>query len=146
MHGLEHQAPVVAPDVQDALGAQDVGALPRQQVVEPRRHLLRIDRPIGAERDALDVIVVLMVVVIVIPGMVVIAVVVVHMASLAVGRVQELRLQLEDAVEVEAAAPEDRLQRHVRALRAVDRRQRIQPPQPRLDRLQVVNARRGRSC
>ena len=45
------------------------------------------------------------------------AVLVVHVAGLAVGRVQELRLQLEDAVEVEAAAAEDRLQRHVGALR-----------------------------
>ena len=60
-------------------------------------------------------VVVVMVVAVVV--VVVLAVLVVHVAGLAVRGVQELRLQFEDAVEVEAAAAEDRLQRHVGALR-----------------------------
>ncbi len=68
------------------------------------------------------VLVIVAVVVVIVMIVIVLAVLVVHVAGLAVGRVQELRLQLDDALQVEAAAAEDRVQRHVGALGAVDRR------------------------
>ncbi len=69
---------------------------------------------------------------------IVIAILVVHMAGLAVGGVQELRLKLGDAVQVKAPPSKDRIQRHVGFRRAMDRRQGVQPLQPHLHFAQFV--------
>ena len=53
--------------------------------------------------------------------MIVVAIVVVHMSRLAMGGVEELRLQFDDPVQIEPATAQDRVKRHVGALGAMDR-------------------------
>ena len=104
---------VIAGDVDDAFGAQDVGALAGHQRIEPGADLLAVHRPLRLQRDGADVAVVLVIVIGVI--VIVAAVLVVHV----VGRVglQEGRLERDDAREVEAAAADQLVERHVGALR-----------------------------
>jgi hypothetical protein len=94
------------------------GPTARQQLVEPDGDLLAVDRAVQGQGDPLhpvvvDVALVVMTVVVVtavlvmhvamvVVMMVVAAMLVVHMAGLAVGRVEEFRLQLGDPLQVEA--------------------------------------------
>ena len=67
--------------------------------------------------------------VVIVVVMIMLAVGVVHVALFAVGRVQELRLQGDDPFQVEPAAAEHRVQRHLRPHRPVDDRQGIEAAQ-----------------
>ena len=109
MDGLEDQPLVLALHVDDALGAQDVGPLLGQQLVEPTGEGLAVDGLFRRQADALDVVMmgvaaraVVVVVVPMIVVMVVAAVLVVDVAVLAVAGVGELGPQVVDAIEVEA--------------------------------------------
>ena len=57
MHRLEDQALVLALHIKNTLGAQDVLALFRQQLIEPLGKTDAVDRLVGAERNALDLFV-----------------------------------------------------------------------------------------
>src|SRR5690606_37018835 len=114
VYGLEDQAAVLALNVDDALGAQDVLALLAQQAVQPGGEFGAVQRTVQRQGDALDVVVVgmagravPMIVVIVMTAMLVVdmvlgmvmpvaAMFVVDVALGAVGRVHEVRLDLED--------------------------------------------------
>ena len=86
-------------------------------------------------------IVVIMPVVVVMMVVIVAAMLVVHMAVGPVRRVHEVRLDLQNPLQIEGVQAQHLVQRHVRPFGPHDGRQRIQRPQPRLDRLQFV--RRG---
>ena len=60
MHGLEDQAAVLALNVDDALGAQDVLPLRAQQQVQPLGELRAVDGAIQRQRYPLDVVLVRM--------------------------------------------------------------------------------------
>mgnify|MGYP001393569445 CR=1 FL=1 len=97
--GLKHQAAILTGDVDDALGAQDVGPLLGQQLVEPAGEGLAVDRSIQRQADAADVVlmgvtagtVVMGVTVIVIVPMAVVmaTMLVMDVAVLAMGRIDE---------------------------------------------------------
>src|SRR3546814_9941531 len=63
------------------------------------------------------------------------AMLVMHMAGLAMGRglLQEIRLQADDTVEIEGAAIEHLVERHVAAGGLMDRRKRVDGTDARLD-------------
>ena len=61
-------------------------------------------------------------------------------------RVEEFRLDIEDAVEVEGVAAEHLVERDLRALRAVQLGVRIDAADARLDLAQLVSASPDRSC
>ena len=127
----------------DALSAQDVWSLALEQGVQPLGDALPVQRTLAGQRDACDVLilmgvaagaVIVAMVVVAMSGVAVPAVLVVDVARLAVGRVQERRLQVQDAVKVEAAPLQDQLKVDICTLRPMDRSQGVQPPQPLLHR------------
>ena len=85
MHALIDVASRRAVDGQDALAAEDVGAAQLQQRAHPLLELVGIDRPVGGERQALDLFLVVVIVAV----------------------MQEVGLELEDALQVEGALVED---------------------------------------
>ncbi len=87
-----------------------------------------------AVRMIMPVVVVMMVVVVA-------AVLVVHMAVRAVRRVGEIGLDLQNPLQIEGAQAQHLVQRHVRPFGAHDGRQRVQRPQPGLDRVQLFRGR-----
>src|SRR5215471_11431872 len=97
MDALEGKALRVVLECQDAFGAEDVLALLGDQVLDPGEKLVRIQRPVGPERQRLHVLVVIMlepamIVTVVAAGMIVVVMIVI------VARRQELRLDIENAV------------------------------------------------
>ena len=141
MDRLEHQPPVLAGHIKNALGPQDVGPLGLQHLVEPGREAVGVQRLAAGQRNPANagrldvVIVVVAVMVVVMPMMIVpmhvmimVAVLVMHVSRLAVRRIEEVRLDLLDARQVEGAAAQDLRQGHIGPFGAMDRRQRVQPP------------------
>src|SRR5690606_37769556 len=59
MHALEHVAIVIAAECEDALGAQDLLALGRHQLLQPRHELVGIERLVAMQRQGLHVLVVI---------------------------------------------------------------------------------------
>ena len=59
VHALEHEALVVVLERQDALAAQDARPFLLHQVLHPGEKLVRVERLVGAERDRLHVLVVI---------------------------------------------------------------------------------------
>ena len=87
-----------AVDRQDALAAQDVAAAQLQQRAHPFLELVGIDRPVGGEGQARDLVAVVVVVAV----------------------LEEVGLELEDALEVERALVEDGGELDLALLRPVD--------------------------
>src|SRR5215218_767298 len=85
VHALVDVASRRAVDGQNALAAEDVGTTQLQQCAHPLLELVRIDRPVGAERQAFDLF--LMIVI--------------------VAMVQEVGLELENALQIEGTLVED---------------------------------------
>lgn len=129
VHGLEDQAAILALHVDDALGAQDVLTLLAQQLVQPGGELRPVQRPVQRQGNALDVVLVgvtsravrmiVIVVMIIVPvimvmmPMIVTAGLVMHMAVRAVRRVHEVRLDLQDPLQIEGAQAQHLIERHV---------------------------------
>jgi hypothetical protein len=84
MHALIDVASRRTVDGQDALAAEDVGAARLQEGAHPLLEFLRIDRTIGAERQAFD-------------GLLMVVIVTV---------MQEVGLEFEDALQIERALVE----------------------------------------
>src|SRR5262249_40769665 len=85
VHALIDVAPRSAVDRQDALAAQDVLALELQQRAHPFLEAIRIDRTVAAEREARHLVAMVVVVAV----------------------LEEVRLEFEDALQVERALVED---------------------------------------
>src|SRR5262249_39968146 len=109
VHALEHEAVRVVLEREDALAAQDARPLLLHEVLHPGKELVGIERLVGLERDRLHLLVVIMlqaaamvmmavtVPVVVVMIVVVVMVVIVMMAAV----VEKLRLDFENAVEIE---------------------------------------------
>ena len=85
VHALIDVAPRCAVDGEDALAAEDVGAAQLQERAHPLLELVGIDRTVGGERQALHLF--LMVVIVAV--------------------MEEVGLELEDALQIERALVED---------------------------------------
>ena len=117
VHALEHDAVRIVLQGEDALVAQQIVAVDldhrRQELLE----LHAVERPLGAEHERLHGVVVVVMVVL-----------------------EELRLDLEDRVQVEAADVEDVVDRRLPEVHRLHRRARVHLPEPPLQRLRVLVA------
>ena len=57
VHGLKHQAALIARHINNALGAQDVGALAGQDVIEPVGDLAAVQWPVQPQGYAANIII-----------------------------------------------------------------------------------------
>src|SRR6516225_5875920 len=122
VHALEHEALVVVLERQDALAAQNVRPLDLHELLHPGEKLVRVERPVGLERDRLHLFVVIVFqtavvmvsMIMIMPMIVIVIMIVVMMMMTAVA--EEFRLDLHDAVEIESITPEHLRQRNPAAL------------------------------
>mmetsp|Transcript_62323 Transcript_62323/g.165422 ORF Transcript_62323/g.165422 Transcript_62323/m.165422 type:complete len:343 (+) Transcript_62323:523-1551(+) len=115
---LVHEALVRVGDVQHALHPEDVGTLGLQDLRDPRLHEVEVDLSVVGDARRRDGRVVLV---------------------LAVG-VEKLGVHLQSALQVEAANVEDVLDGDVGHVRALDRCERVDRLNPRLDAHQILLA------
>src|ERR1700730_14029959 len=122
VHALEHETVGIVLEREDTLGAQDAGSFLCHEVLHPREELIGVERPVGPERNRLHVFVVIMLepvaVMAVVVSMRVVVAAVRMVMPVAVGG-EEVRLDFDEAVEVEGLAAEHLRQRHLAALGAV---------------------------
>src|ERR1700730_8846830 len=106
VHALKDQPLIVALERQDALAAQDVGSVPLHQILHPGKELVGIERPFGLDHERLHLLVMMVLEPAAVVMMLLIAVgMLLSMRVRMVAAVlQELRLDLQDAVEVERVA------------------------------------------
>ena len=123
---------------QDALAAQDVGAVDGDQILHPGEKFVRVEWLVGVERHRLHVLVVI---VFQAAAMVVvtIAMIVMMMAMVMLVLVggEEFRLDIEDAVEVEGVAAEHLVEPDLRPLGTVQLGVRIDAADARFQFLQL---------
>src|SRR5260370_667280 len=102
MDALDGIALGVVLERQDAFGAENILTLLSHQILDPGKELVRVERPVGFERQRLHILVVIMLE----PAMIMMVAVgmIVVMMFVAVARFQELWLDIENAVEVEGIA------------------------------------------
>ena len=168
VHALEHEARRIVLEGQDALAAQDAGTVLLHQVLHPREELVRIERRVQGERDRLHLLVVIvaetamlmratvmMIVIMMIVVMIIMVVVVVVIVAVTVIMsvivdviigLEELRLEVENAIEVEGLAAEHLGERQRAALRPVQPRIGIDAADARLDVGELGRRRQDRSC
>src|SRR5262245_43955494 len=118
VHALKDVAARGAVDGEDALAAEDVGTAQLQERAHPFLEPLRHDRPVGRERQTRDLLFVVVIVAV----------------------AEEIRLELQDAPEVERALVEDGVELDLARLRAVQPRQGIDRADLVLDRLELFVA------
>ncbi|ABA50312.1 hypothetical protein BURPS1710b_0388 [Burkholderia pseudomallei 1710b] len=146
MHALEHDLAVDALHVQHALVAQHPLAVDLQNAAEEILELVRIERAIVAVDERLDLVVVVRVVMIVVAVPVIVlamAVIVIAMRVIVVVIVvmrvrvivfrEEVRIDLELRVQVEAAQVEDLLDVRIAEVHDLDRRLRVHVQQAVLE-------------
>src|SRR5689334_20398725 len=104
MHGLEYEPALLALNVDDPSGAQDLRALALHHITEPVADLAAVHGLARGQRDAADPGVVLVVMVMPLVVVVMIAMLIVHMAFFTMCGIEEVGLERDDAVDVEAAA------------------------------------------
>src|SRR3954468_14319189 len=104
VHALKHEALRIVLQRQDALGPQDVRSLRLREVLDEGEELVRIERLIGLKRNRLHVLVVIVLQPAVRMRIAVIMIVV--MVMVVVLGVKKLRLDVEDAFEIERITPE----------------------------------------
>src|SRR5882757_8568561 len=104
MHGLKDKPALIVLDVDDPLGAQDVRPLLLHQRREPAGDLAPVDGAVKRQRDALDPVIMFVIVMIFV--VIVLAMLVMNMTRIAMTRMEEFRLKLGDAVQIEATAPQ----------------------------------------
>src|SRR5580704_3540185 len=108
VHALENEALGIVLEREDTLAPQDLLPLLRHQVLDPRKELVGIERFVGLERERLHVLVVIVLEPAVIVVIVMVVIVVMAMIVIVpVAFLQEGRLDVENAVEVEGVAAED---------------------------------------
>ena len=137
VHALKDKALIVILEGEDALATQNVRALFLHRILDPRKKLIGVERLVGAKRDRLHFFVVVMLQpavrmrVRVIVFVVVIAVLVVEMVVLIA--LEKGRLQIENAVEVEGAAAQNRIERNLGAFSLVQLGIRVDAANARFD-------------
>ena len=141
VHALEHEALRIVLQRDDALAAQDVRALGLHQVLDEGEELVRIERLVGRDRDRLHLLVVIVLqpavrmrMAVIVPMIMVMIVIVI--VVMIVG-LEERRLDVEDALEIERVAVQHLVERDLRALRAVQLGIGIDAADARLDLAQL---------
>src|SRR5258706_16079480 len=96
---LEGKALGVVLERQDAFGAENILTFLSHQILDPGKELVRIERPVGFERQRLHILVVIMLE----PAMTMVVAIgmIVVMMIVTVARFQELWLDVEQAVGAE---------------------------------------------
>ena len=148
VHALEHEALGIVLEGEDALRAQNVRPFLGDEILHPGKELVRVQRLVSPERHALHVLVVVVLETTAMMMMLVAMMIamVVMMIVVMLVLLQELRLDVEDAVEVEGVAAEHLVERDLRALGAVQPRVRIDAADARLDLGQFRRRSPDRSC
>src|SRR5262249_10410361 len=117
VHALEYEARVVVLERQDAFAAQNAGSFGWHELLHPGEELVRVERPLGLERNRLYVLVVIVLQAAAIMVMLVIVIVIVVVIVVMVTAVAEkFRLDVQDAVEIEGIASQHLRQRDLAAL------------------------------
>ena len=57
VYGLKHQAALIARHINNALGAQDIGALGGQDIIEPIGDLAAVQRPVQPQGYAANIVI-----------------------------------------------------------------------------------------
>src|ERR1700694_2027736 len=117
VHALKHVTVVIVAERQNSLRAQNLLALAGDQVLQPRHEFGRIERLVRPQRQRLHVLVVIMFqAAMAVAVMMVMAVMIMVMMIVAVAGIEKLRLEFEDAIEIEGAALQHVRQRYLAAL------------------------------
>src|SRR5665213_1195054 len=109
VNALEHKTLWIILEIEDALAAQNILALGRHQILNPRKELVRVQRLVGLDRYRLHVLVVIVLeaavaVSMIVAMIVMMAVVMVMLVQVLILGVEEGRLDVEDAIEVKGVA------------------------------------------
>ena len=110
MHALEHEALGVILERKNSLAPQNARAILGDEILNPRKELVRIERLVGLQRDRLHllVVVVLQTIAVMMVVMMIMAVFVVMVVIVVVIiGVEERRLNLENTIEIEGITAED---------------------------------------
>src|SRR4026208_1405615 len=110
VHALEHEALGVILERKDSLAPQNVRAVLRDEILNPRKELVGIERLVGLRRTRLHllVMVVLQAIAMMMVVMMIMAVfVMMVMIVVVIIGVEERRLNLESTIEIEGIAAED---------------------------------------
>ncbi len=147
VNALKHETLVVVLERQDALAAQDRGALFLDQSLQPGQELLRVERLLALDRNRLHVLVVIVLQ----PAMTVPMVMTVMMMVMIVVVVmivgfEEGRLDLKNTIQIECLALQHIGERDLATLGAVQPRVRVDAADARLDFGEFGGASRDRSC
>src|SRR5437764_3415289 len=138
VHALENEPLIVVFEGENALAAQNIWAFFLHQVLHPGEKFVGIERLVDGECNRLHLLVVIVLEpavgmrVIVVVIMAVVIMIVMVMMIVFVGT-KKIRLEIEDAVEIERIAAEDRIERHLGALRLVQLGVWIDAADARLD-------------
>src|SRR5262245_56342419 len=120
VHALEHEARGVVLERQDALAAQDARPLLLHEILHPGEELVGIERLVGLERQRMHLLVVIVLeaaaVMMVMAVTITVVMIMVVVRVRVVAAAQELRLDVQDAVEIEGVAPEHLRKRNAAAL------------------------------
>src|SRR6185312_1360861 len=128
VHALEHETLGVVLEGEDAFRAQDVRPVLGDEILHPGKELVRVQRFVALERHGLHVFVVIvletvammMVIAIMAAAVTMVMIVVVMLMVVMLVCRQEIRLDVEDAVEIESVAAEHFVDLDLRALGAMD--------------------------
>ena len=135
VHALEHEALGIVLEREDALAAQDARPVFSDQVLDPGKKLVGVERLVGLQRHRLHLFVVIVLetcAMMTMVGAMIAMAMNMMMSVVMVVSLQELRLDVEDAVEVEGVAAEHLVERDFGALGAMQPRVRIEPADARL--------------
>ena len=149
VHALEHEALGIVLEREDALAAQDARPVFSDQVLDPGKELVGVERLVGLQRHRLHLFVVIVLetcAMMTMVGAMIAMAMNMMMIVVMVVSLQELRLDVEDAVEVEGVAAEHLVERDFGALGAVQPRVRIEPADARLQLGKFARLTPDRSC
>jgi hypothetical protein len=120
VHALKDEALIVILEGENSLATQNVRALFLHKILDPGKKLIGVERLVGAKRDRLHLFVMVMLQTAVcmrMPVIVVVAVIAVLMTVLRVVLIalEKGRLQIENAIEVEGVAAQNRVEGYLGA-------------------------------
>src|SRR5260221_2751687 len=135
VHALKYETLGIVLERENPFAAQNIGAILGHQILNPRKELVRIQSLVGAQRDRLHVFIVVVletVAMMMVMGAMIVIAMIVMMIVVMPFPFQKIRLDVEDAVEVEGVAPEHLIDVDLRALGAMQPRVRVQGVDARL--------------
>src|SRR6185503_2389694 len=111
VHALKHEALGIVLERKDSLAPQNVRAVLRDEILNPRKELVGIERLVGLQRNRLHLLVMVVLQAIAMMMMVVVMIMAVFVMMVVIVvviiGVEERRLNLENTIEIEGIAAED---------------------------------------